>query len=661
MRGFLVLEKIGLFARQVFTIAWLMLLVPSLQSQPHHAFEGDPDSLEELLRHASGREQVDLLLDMSHAIWYDSFDESLNYATRSYNLARELDYREGMADALNRIGNIDYLLGNYESVVDTYLQAVEIAVALGDYRRLGIYLNETGVLYLELTRYDSAEVYLLKALIAKEEHGDTEMIVETLNNLGILYRDIGQYSLSMEYLNRQLDILEQSGSIGRLPLIHMQIGEVFHFQEQYNGSLKHFLKSLKYAEETADTQSIAMSYHHIARSWLAKGSYDNALANINKSLDLAKALSLQPMLKDNYSLLFQYYKETGGYEAALDYLTIYSRMKDSIRKQNLITRYNQLERVFDIKQQNRRIELQQKENEIQQLQMGRHDDLRVLLLAMLLILVTLKIIIIYRFTIIHQTNRILKKKNYELEKITDKLRLSTLSLEQLNATKNRFFSIIAHDLKNPFNALLGFSEIITTSFNQLREHEIREYVSIVHQSSQNLYKLLENLLKWSAAQTGTMRFFPEKFDLVSLINSEIIFLRINAAKKQINIVNKMPDELIINSDKLLLSSVVRNLTDNAIKFTRQGGSIGISIRNEAEEITVEIDDSGIGIPEEMQKKLFKIDGDISRKGTNKEEGGGLGLILCKELVEKAGGNIGVESTVGKGSRFWFTLPHKADG
>jgi signal transduction histidine kinase len=293
--------------------------------------------------------------------------------------------------------------------------------------------------------------------------------------------------------------------------------------------------------------------------------------------------------------------------------------------------------------------------------MGRHDSLKVLLLAMLLILATLKIIVIYRFAIIHRTNRILKKKNYELEKITDKLRLSTLSLEQLNSTKNRFFSIIAHDLKNPFNALLGFSEIITTSFNQLREHEIREYVSIVHQSSQNLYKLLENLLKWSAAQTGTMRFFPEKFDLVSLINSEIIFLRIKAAKKQINIINKMPDELIIYSDKLLLSSVVRNLTDNAVKFTRPGGNISISIENGAKEITVAIDDSGIGIPEEMQKKLFKIDGDICRKGTDKEEGGGLGLILCKELVEKAGGIIGVESAVGKGSRFWFTLPHKSDG
>jgi signal transduction histidine kinase len=299
--------------------------------------------------------------------------------------------------------------------------------------------------------------------------------------------------------------------------------------------------------------------------------------------------------------------------------------------------------------------LLQKENQIQDLQISKHGFLTKLLLTAVLVLLVFKLFVIYRYIIIHKTHRLLKDKIIELEKTNEKLRISAMSLEQLNVTKNRFFSIIAHDLKNPFNALLGFSEIITTTFQELKEDEIREYIKFIHQSSRNLYKLLENLLKWSASQTGTMHFLPEPFDLVSLINSEIHFLRMAASKKQIEISKDLPEELIVNSDKLMLSSVIRNLTDNAIKFTRPGGTIRISARVE-NEVIVEVSDSGIGIPADMQKKLFTLNGDISRKGTNKEEGGGLGLILCKEMIDKAGGKIGVESNPGKGSQFWFTLP-----
>ena len=659
MKGFIIIGKFLWNSRHFLLIAGSLLVMTPLMGQPHLISEKESDSLENKLHLLEGTEKVDLLLDMSQTMWFQNFDKSLDYATRGYQLAKELNYREGMADALNRIGNIDYLLGNYDNVFDLYNQAAEIAISMDDYRRMGIYLNNIGLLYRELARHDSAEVYLMKSLKAKEEYGDKELIISTLNNLGVLYRDITRHDLSLIYFNRQLEILEESSSIKRLPLMHRQIGEVLHLQESYPESLIHFYKSLEYARDIADDESIAQSYYYIAKSCFATEDVDDALEYLDKSMELSKTLKSQSLLRNNYHLLYGYHKQTGRYQAALEYLTLYNELKDSLQKQYSTTRYNQLERVFDIKHQSSRIELQQKENRIQQLQIGRHENLEIFLIIMVFMLVLFMLIAVYRYSLIQKTNRLLKQKISELEKTNGKLRLSALSLEQINATKNRFFSIIAHDLKNPFNALLGFSEIITTNFNQLQEHEIREYISIVHQSSRNLFKLLENLLKWSASQTGTMRFLPEKFDLVSLINSEILFHRISAFKKQITISNNLPDELIVYSDKLLLSSVIRNLTDNAIKFTRPGGIVGISAQKTGREIIVEIDDSGIGIPDEMQKKLFKIDSDISRKGTNKEEGGGLGLILCKELLEKAGGTIGLKSKVGKGSCFWFTLPCKS--
>jgi signal transduction histidine kinase len=331
-------------------------------------------------------------------------------------------------------------------------------------------------------------------------------------------------------------------------------------------------------------------------------------------------------------------------------------LKDSLRTRELAGQVEQLEAIFETEKQNNRIGLLMRENQIQELQINRQENLKISLIILGAILLLFTMIIAYRYRAILLTNRVMKHKLGELEETNQKLRLSELGLEQLNSTKNRFFSIIAHDLKNPFNALLGFSEMIAANFNQLKEKEIREYIGIVHQSSQNLYKLLENLLKWSAAQTGTMHYLPEQFDLISLIHSEINFFRISAGKKNIDISAKLPDELIVNSDKLLLSSVIRNLIDNAIKFTDPGGSIEITATRLNKEVIVGVSDTGIGIPYEMQKKLFLIDGNIGRKGTEKEEGGGLGLILCKELIDKTGGSIGFESEPGKGSRFWFTLP-----
>ncbi len=633
----------------------LCFLLQPLYLHSNHA-DTKTDSLIKLLPTESGKGKVDLLLEISQSRWFISFEESMDYATMAYQLAAELNYPEGKADALNRIGNVHYFLRNHTNVIDNYIMALEIADSLNDYRRMGVYLNNIGLLYRELQQYDSSAIYLLRALRAKEEYGDKELISSTLNNLGHLYRDKGRYNLSLEYFVRQLDIIEETRESRNLAIVHRQTGEVFHRQKRYNESVRHFKSSLNYAAEIPDSFLIALAHHLIGKSMLDMDKPELAIERINKSMALAASVPSKSLIRNNYNLLYHYHKKTGDYKRSYDYLVRYSSLKDSLRTQYMADQIKQLEGIFETGKQNNRIELLQKENLIQDMQLNRQENIKISLIALLIMLLIFMLIIAYRFRAIQLTNRLLKLKIAELEKTNNKLRLSSVALEQLNATKNRFFSIIAHDLKNPFNALLGFSEMIASKFNELKEEEIREYISIVHQSSQNLYKLLENLLKWSAAQTGTMHYLPEQFDLISLIHSEISFYRMSAGRKQINISAELPDEMIVNSDKLLLSSVIRNLIDNAIKFTPKGGSIDITAKNKNGEVIVEVSDTGIGIPHDMQKKLFNIDGDICRKGTNNEDGGGLGLILCKELIEKAGGRISFESDPGKGSTFWFALP-----
>jgi two-component system sensor histidine kinase/response regulator len=244
-----------------------------------------------------------------------------------------------------------------------------------------------------------------------------------------------------------------------------------------------------------------------------------------------------------------------------------------------------------------------------------------------------------------------------LRDVTNKSLIQSKKLEELNATKDKFFSIIAHDLRSPFNAILGFSEILSELVSEKNYDDIDEYATIIHQSSIRVTDLLMNLMEWSQSQTGRIEFNPVHFEMVHLID-EIKRLFINVAmQKSISITEKAPPEVLVYADEGMVSTILRNLISNAIKFTKQGGEITISIV-EKNEIIVSVSDTGVGIPKTMIDRLFKIDQNYSTTGTCNEKGTGLGLILCQEFVQKHGGKIWVESEEGKGSVFYFTIPNK---
>lgn len=236
------------------------------------------------------------------------------------------------------------------------------------------------------------------------------------------------------------------------------------------------------------------------------------------------------------------------------------------------------------------------------------------------------------------------------------LKRSEEELRQLNATKDKFFSIIAHDLKSPFNSIMGFSELLVEQINEKDYDGIEKYASIIMQSSEKAVSLLMNLMDWARSQTGHMEFLPEYFEMIDFINEISILFEDIAGQKSISMVRKLPSKLPVFADKSMISTVLRNLISNAVKFTNTGGEIVISATENQTGLIVTLSDNGVGIPDNMIGKLFRIDENYTTAGTNKECGTGLGLILCKEFIEKHGGKIWVESEVGIGSTFYFTLP-----
>lgn len=321
----------------------------------------------------------------------------------------------------------------------------------------------------------------------------------------------------------------------------------------------------------------------------------------------------------------------------------------------------QKEKYDQISNLEKRYESEKKENEIERLetaqqytltQLRKNKQLKQLGITSAVLLLLLALFIWLKYLDKMKSNKMLEAKNKIIEKSEQELR-------ELNASKNKFFSIIAHDLKNPLHAVLGYSYLMNSEYNHFTDDERRKFASEIHQSTNNIFRLLQNLLEWSRSQTGKLKFSPAVIEYQHVLDNSLSVLKSMADQKHIAIKTGNDPGLKMFADPVMVETVMRNLINNAIKFTPEGGQIEVSAKQLDDEILVSVCDSGVGISEEESQNLFRIDSKVKRKGTNNEEGSGLGLILCHEFVTKHKGKIWVKSTPGKGSEFFFSIPVKA--
>jgi len=237
-----------------------------------------------------------------------------------------------------------------------------------------------------------------------------------------------------------------------------------------------------------------------------------------------------------------------------------------------------------------------------------------------------------------------------------KLRFIQRRLQQANASKDKFFSIIAHDLRSPFTALVGMSQYLSTGIDKLDAETAKEFLEGMHKSSKNAFNLLENLLEWARIQTGRMPIEPQEIDVSEIVRENLALFDTNIKNKQLYIENKLQQVEIAYADENSINTVVRNLLSNAIKFTPEAGQISLYSNRTEHELVITVQDNGKGIEPDVLSTLFRIDVRHSNTGTNQEKGSGLGLVLCKDFIEKNGGQISVESEPGHGTLFMFSLP-----
>ncbi|WP_340153298.1 tetratricopeptide repeat-containing sensor histidine kinase [uncultured Marivirga sp.] len=580
----------------------------------------------------------------------NDLEKAMSYLIRSL----EIDEKSG-----NEAGLIFTYIGFYqlfEKIEDYYygkefLEKASTILRNYDLPPIRVYLNKelgqtywlTGELGKSIEKYQNILTYATAERIPKLE-------AETHTDLAEIYKNENELERALNHYENALKIFRRIES----PLLTAEclnaIGNIYLIRSNSERAYENYLAALEVLRQLNGAEAqLATLYNSVAQYYFKEGNAERALANLRLANPLAQKSQNQELIQDTYGLLSKAYKELGDYQKALEYSELFKALEDFLQKEKV-------DRSI-LKMQSRHT-INQKQSLIDQLELNRiQKDFELekekRFKDFLIIMVTLiAIILILIFTLF-----ILQKKNNKKLKVAN-LRVNAQNdeLEDLNATKDKFFSIISHDLKGPLNSLTSFSGLLMNHTSSLSTEEIQMLAKDLDKSLKNLFALLENLLQWSRSQTGNIEFTAEEFDLTEMLNENKRLLDKQAENKNIQIEVKNTKSITVQAHPNSITTVIRNLLSNAIKFTDEGGQIKMGVVNEKHEYVVKIADNGVGMPKDVANKIFRIDTKHSTQGTAKEKGTGLGLILCKEFVEKNGGKIWVKSEEGKGTIFSFSIP-----
>ena len=614
------------------------------------------DSLFNQLENAHDTVKIDLFNQLSQIYWQRSFDTSLLLADYAVTLAREVNDPVRLGTSLNMKGNAFYLLSNFTKGLEFYQEALHIREELGDSNEIAKTYNNIGAIHLHLQNYNQARDYFERALLIYKGIGDDEVIFSLTNNIGAVHNQLEEYEKAYEYFLEAYEIVEYMNDEPRILIALNNLGEVAGSLENYDQALEYFLEAERRCEAAGDIRMKAIVSLNIGSIYMLTGHPDKGLPYLNEALKNANIVNSIQIKRDVYNNLFEFYQGKKDYNRALEYHMLFSDARDSVFSQESRLRVAELELQYNAKSFQSEIEILRRDNEIKRL---RITWISISLGSLVLVFILLSVVLYInanRNRIKKEITNLLQEKNRELEAANKKLVESEHNLKDLNATKDKFFSIIGHDLRNPLNALIGFSELIAANSREFSKEDIHRYSVIINESAKNIHQLIENLLNWSRAQTGNIDFSPAHIPLSDFVSEIHKVLKINADNKNIRIDIDIPETIKVFADKNLLSTILRNLISNAVKFTTEGGKVFITAEEDNGKILVSVTDTGIGMNQEQVDLLFTLGTSKSTPGTTKEQGTGLGLILCKEFIEMHDGEIWAESEQGKGSTFKFTIP-----
>lgn len=590
-------------------------------------------------------------LALLHLTGSRDYEKAMDLFIKSLSIEDSLKLRKEPVFTYLGIAQLFDQTGNLKKSDEALEQALNLNVAVDDKQVLVFIYNKQGSIKARDGQIEAAEENYNAVLMNLADLPDALTEAEAHFNLGALYTRQNKLTKALEKYKQSLALWRSEQNAANEANTLNAIGNLYSLMKNEEKALANHVVALEIRQRLSDKAALAESYNNIGTLYYQQKNLERAVANVDLALAAAQASQDQEQMRKSYDLLSLCLRDAGDFREALRYRELFVEMTDFIQRD-----MNQ-QKLVDAQTG---YQIDKKQNEIQKLESirkARERELaaerrtKIILYALVGLAAVVLVLILYLYFLKRRTNKILQVAH-------DTVRDQNVQLTDLNATKDKFFSIISHDLKGPLNSLTSFSGLLINHTDSLSKDEIKMLAKDLDKSLKNLFALLENLLEWSRSQTGNIEFKPEPFDLIALLQQNKDLLGTQAQNKNISLVLNSADQLQIDAHRHSINTVVRNLISNAIKFTPQGGTITLSTEVKESSLIVSVRDTGVGMPKEVLEKLFRIDTKHTTKGTAEEKGTGLGLILCKDFIEKNGGKIWVTSEVGKGSTFSFQLPYR---
>lgn len=582
-----------------------------------------------------------------------------NKAVETYQQALQIGIDNNNPEARARVqsalGGAYFIAGNLGESLNNYLQSLRYYEQVNEPGSLVSIYNGLANIYEKQNNFGKALEYNLKAIHIYESSSNKLRALVGYEQIGNMYLKQGNYAKASEYLTRSLRLYADLRNVAGETSARIQLGNINFKAGRDEEAERYYLQGLSLARSLKMPPMEVSAYNGLSLIYEHQRLYDKAIASAKNAARIAQASNLKIELDMAYEILSRLYKTTSEPEKATTFQNLSREIKDSLYNDSTLKQLADLQLRYDSEKKQRQIDVQQKQQEVLASELLRERQFKNSIIAALISVTLAFMVFIYLFTQNKRIAQSLIKQKKELEQTTIETLKQKEELGQLNNVKDRFFSIISHDLRNNLTTMKLYFDLVGNP-EYVADEENAELTKQISSSVENTIDLLENLLVWAQAQIKGVEFNPNHLDVLALVQDNINLLNGTAHHKNIALVNQVQPGLSVFADADMINLVVRNLISNAIKFTYSRGEVHISATQQEHMVSLAISDNGMGVSKEAMEKMFVKTQNPTTLGTGNEKGTGLGLLLCKEFVERNGGEISVESEEGKGSTFTVTLP-----
>ncbi len=613
----------------------------------------------------------------------NNYYQALQYGLKAFDISKTISDEQQIVMSLINLGQIYALLDQKSKAIEKYNTAIEIAGNIKEITYLPILYINLGTLLRENQQYDEAITnYLLANKFYKQNNnltGEISSLIE-LGKTNLIQNNIDK---ALNYFMRGKLLAEQENNFLQILNLNYEIASAYASKNSINKALLYLDRNLVIARNINDLENEAQTLMRIGHYLLLQGRNFKSKETLLKSISIGIYTNRDDLISEIYTHLAKVEFNLNNYKAAYEYMLKSKTHAIRFFELKEASTFQTIDLIFELSKQQNDLEILKKSHKLEQVLKEQAIAVKRNITIGAVVLLCLLVFAVYLIFFIRKKNRLLieqkneissankllvsmnlsleeqkqelNKLNNSLVSANEKLKKSEEELMSLNSTKDKLFSIIAHDLRSPFASVVSFTRLIKRDINKLKKTEIQELTEDLEKTTDQIYYLLENLLQWSMSQTGKIRYNPEPIYLSELVDDAISLFASHAASKQVEILKVFDSTIQILADKSMISTVFRNLISNALKFSPPKEKIIIKAEKVQKRIQIAIIDNGVGMSQEQVQNLFNVNKSKSTRGTASEKGSGLGLLICKEFLLKHNTKIKVKSIPNQGSTFSFFL------